>query len=427
MPTPVPIRIQTPELAFVDALQERLVGYQAAGGESNLLLSIVPAEPASDSLLNDLRLRGRRFSGALVPQWLIPDLVRDDFILPVSPPVTLLPESIARLRSFGGQWVASDLDHDCDLLFYRADQLDSAGLAPPETWEDLLTATETLSGSGSGIGLPCTYAQQVADHFCAMAVNFVGTNPFWFDSSSMQPTIDSQQHVDALELWQALAAHVPAALRTGSTGDLWNALIDGSVGFLVASASLLPFALDRIVDPSLIGILPLPGTLSENKTVVRTGNTTGANWGGVAIKGTYGTDAVAGFLDYLTGPNQSSELWSDRSTGILPTPATAIEVARDSATLTSAGWPEAPTNVWLSALQETFGNPNQLIPLRIAETRRYLQALDDLLVRFLTGEISTATETLERAASEWGSINNAIDVEVQRELFEQSLMAPPAQ
>ena len=120
VPTPVPIRIQTPDLAFVNALQRQLSAYRATAEANGLLLSIVSAEPASDSLLNDLRLNGRRFSGAFVPYWLIPDLIRDGFIAPANSPPASLPPAVAQLRSFGGEWVATDFDHDCDLLFLRA-------------------------------------------------------------------------------------------------------------------------------------------------------------------------------------------------------------------------------------------------------------------------------------------------------------------
>ena len=417
MPTPVPMRIQTPDLAFVDALQLQLTSYQAGNEADGLLLSIVPAEPASSSLLNDLRLNGRRFTGAFVPHWLIPDLVRDDYLLPAPAPSAPLPASIARLRSFGGQWVASDLDHDCALLFYRADQLDAAGIAIPQTWDELLEAAASLNETGSGIAVPCNFSQQITGYFCAMAANYVDAGVFWFDADSMDPVIASPQHAQALDVWGALAQLVPTRLRDGSTGDLWEALIAGSIGFLVASASFLPFALDRMSDPSSIGVAPLPGIQSTNGTVSRTGNTTGANWGSVVIRGTNGTDTVGSFLEYLSTPKHLAELWSDRSTAILPAPVGSEDVTRDIEQLTSMGWPDVPSRAWLTALQETFGNPNQLIPLRIAETQRYLQALENELVRFLSSQVSTAAEALERAASQWRAINEVIDVEIQRELF----------
>ncbi|HET9658974.1 MAG TPA: hypothetical protein VFP05_01485, partial [Thermomicrobiales bacterium] len=198
-PTPIPIRIQTPDLAFADALKGSLVRWSDANAIDDLRLSIVPAEPASDSLLNDARKGIERFSGAFVPNWTIPDLVRDHFILPAPPTLAPLPLAIAQLRSFGGGWFATDLDHDCDLLYFRQDQLDSAAFEPAETWNRLLEQAEEFGDLGmGGVGIPTTHAQQVVDHFTAMAASVVlgsdPPSPFWFEPDSMAPAIASADH-----------------------------------------------------------------------------------------------------------------------------------------------------------------------------------------------------------------------------------------
>ena len=205
-PTPVPIRIQTPDLAFVDAIQAQMDIFQSSHSANNLLLSIVSAEPASDSLLNDLRLGGRRFSGAFVPYWLIPDLVRDGFIAPAKPPPVLLPPSLAVLRSFGGAWVATDFDHDCDLLYTRLDLIGQSGAAPTETWDELLAV---LKETNSRIALPRTRAEQIGEHFASMAASYAGAGPFWFQPESMDPLISSEAHQNALRRFLLSFTGVP--------------------------------------------------------------------------------------------------------------------------------------------------------------------------------------------------------------------------
>jgi ABC-type glycerol-3-phosphate transport system substrate-binding protein len=415
-PTPIPIRVQTPDLAFVDALETQLSVFQASHGNHGLLLSIVPAEPASDSLLNDLRLNGRRFSGAFVPCWSIPDLVRDDFIAPASPPPAPLPPAIAQLRSYGGEWVATDFDHDCDLLYIRLDMLERAASSIPDTWDDLLGV---LDSTELRIALPRTDAAQVVDHVIAMAASYVGEQPFWFHPDSMQPALTSDAHRRALSGWKALAQYAVDAV---STGDLWQSFVDGRAAFLVGSADAFQYFLDAALDPAVIGVSRLPGVRLNDGQVRNVGNTTGANWGGVAIAGLAGAELATEFLGSLAAPDAQNALWTDRQSGVIPA---VVDAAASLETAVVSGWPNEPTASWLTALWETQNDPLQLEPLRIAETVRYLQALELRIVAFLEGDVATAAEALELAEGDWNAINEAIDIEIQRDLFVRSMMPPP--
>ncbi len=416
VPTPVPIRIQTPNLAFVDALQMQLGAYQAKSGADNLVLSIVSSEPASDSLLNDLRLKGRRFAGAFVPNWLIPDLVRDGFIVPASPPPLPLPPAIAQLRSFGGKWIATDFDHDCDLLYTRLDMVERTGFVTPETWEDLLGL---LDSTGLRISLPRSHAEQVVDHFTAMAACYVGDAPFWFHPDTMQPALAGDAHQRALDAWKGLAQY---SVESSSTGDLWQSFIDGRAAFLVGSADALPYMLDASLDPEVIGVSRLPGVRMNDGKARHVGNSTGANWGGVTIAGLDYAGAVVGFFDELATSESQIALWTDTSSGVIPA---VVDAAVGMETAAPFGWPNAPSAAWLTAIEETQNNPIQLLPLRIAETGRYLQALEQRIVSFLEGDIASSSEALELAASDWDAINQAIDIEIQHDLFARSSMPPP--
>ncbi len=432
-PTPTPIRIQTPDLAFADALNQALDNWSVANDAADLILSIVPAEPASDSLLNDARSGARRFSGSFAPNWLMSDLVRDEFILPAAAPPEALPASIAQLRSFGGEWYATDLDHDCDLLFYRLDLLDRSGIEPADTWETLLDQVSELTARGNGgIGLPMNHAQQLVDHFASMAASFVlvpdSATSFWFDPTEMTPSIASVDHQQALELWRNLGRTMPESLHSGSTGDLSRALADGSVVYLVASADFFPFALDQGMDLNLLGVSPLPGAIGSDGSVQRAGNVTGACWGGVTMSSTgdRARTEVSGFLASLANPDAQELLWRERTTGIVPAPASEPDVKSMTAVLADVGWPEHLSSAWLGALHQTFTNPLQLPALRIAETRRYLRALEDRIVRFLASDETSAADSLVAAASDWTAINEAIGVETQRDLYTRSLMPPPS-
>ena len=133
---------------------------------------------------------------------------------------------------------------------------------------------------------------------------------------------------------------------------------------------------------------------------------------------------ASGSLEYLAEPAAQRSLVTDPTTGA--TLAAAGSVTTQEA-LEVSGWPESLTRLWLQAIDATFSNPVQLQPLRIAETRRYLLALEQRIVAYLDGEVSSAADVLEAAAEDWRAINDAIGVETQRDLFHRSRMAPPAQ
>lgn len=413
----MPVRIQTPDLAFVDALQQQLTTFQSTGKGEDLLLSIVPAEPAVDGLLTDIRTNAGRFSGAFVPYWAIPDLVRENALERANPPPSELPAPMSRLRSFGGEWVATDLDHNCDLLFFRRDLLAQSDASVPDHWAEFIVM---LDATDLAIALPRTHAAQVVDHVVAMAASYVGDAPMWFDPATFDPVIASEPHQRALQDWQALSVH---AVDAQSTGDLWQAFAEGSAAFLIASSDAYAYFHSIGLDLGNVGVAALPGYRDTSGTVRRAGNTIGANWGGVTLSGRANIDAVRGFLDSLAMPVAQQTLWTDASTGISPVaedPAAGAAVARD------AGWPEEPTAAWLDAIAQTWSEPLQLLPLRIAETRRYLQALERQIVSLLNGESPSAADALTDAAEEWRSINQAIDVTVQRDLYDRSIAPPPS-
>ncbi|MCA9858637.1 MAG: hypothetical protein KC438_02905, partial [Thermomicrobiales bacterium] len=291
----------------------------------------------------------------------------------------------------------------------------------PETWSDL---AEAARFGAIRVAAPQTFAQQVTSHLSAMAASVPGSDPFWFDADSMTPVIDSEAHRRALEIWQTLSSSTPESARTGSTGDLWQCLLDGSAEVLIARADFLPFALERGFDLNRLYVAPLPGEPSFDGTIQRVGNAAGANWGGVTIDGLDRTGEVSRFLSSLSLPASQTRFSVNPQNGITPAPNDANP---DVGPFEAAGWPATPTATWLGAIAETLWNPHQLPQLRIAETQRYLGTYESRIVSFLDGAIASPDEALTAAADDWRTITEAIGVETQQDLYRQSLMPAPPQ
>jgi multiple sugar transport system substrate-binding protein len=245
----------------------------------------------------------------------------------------------------------------------------------------------------------------------------------------MSPSIASDGHQRALQRWRELAQYMPNELRDGSTGDLWQAFVEGSVAYLVAQADFFPYAIERGIDPGVLGAMPLPGEKRASGEIISAGNVTGASWGGVTMSSASDRPAaeVTAVLRDFAALESQQRLWSDLSTGVTPAPASQADAERISSTLAASGWPEAATSLWTNAIGSTFASPIQLPALRIAETRRYLQALEDRIVPFLVSGDGSAADTLSAAASDWDEINAAIGIETQLDLYTRSLMLPPSE
>ncbi|MCU6711595.1 extracellular solute-binding protein [Paenibacillus sp. J5C_2022] len=199
-----------------------------------------------------------------------------------------------------------------NMLFYRKDILEELGLAPPDTWEDVVALLPTLQENGMSFMFPKL----------AMMLEHQGGNltsrpdfvlPFYqqgapfFTSDGMEPTLTSQEGIAAFKRWTEwftkynLPREVPNFFNHFRSG-----LMPVGVGDLTMYTQLMTAA------PELVGqwgMLPVPGVAREDGTVARWGPqlTTSA----FIMRGSDKKDEAWKFMEWWTSEEVQSRYGTD--------------------------------------------------------------------------------------------------------------------
>ena len=116
-----------------------------------------------------------------------------------------------------------------EMWWYRKDVLDEAGIAPPQTWEDFLSAAEQLNDPENnfyGIAIAAGPGEWTAWHYEVLLWQNGG---FVFDTE-LNPIVDSPESIEALNFLKQLHQYSPPE---SSTWEWWDS-IDAFTAELVA-------------------------------------------------------------------------------------------------------------------------------------------------------------------------------------------------
>lgn len=143
------------------------------------------------------------------------------------------------------------------VLWYRGDMFDEAGLDTPHTWEDLLEAAETLdTGEHSGIALPAGQ-NQATDQVLYSFMVTNGAADIFTDEGEID--FDNPGTVEAYELYDQLLQHSPADSGNYSWGEPQAAFNSGSAAMNIEKGQYLtPFVEETGLGPDDLGCAPIP-------------------------------------------------------------------------------------------------------------------------------------------------------------------------
>ncbi len=116
-----------------------------------------------------------------------------------------------------------------EMWWYRKDVLDEAGIAPPQTWADFLSAAEQLNDPENnfyGIAIAAGPGEWTAWHYEVLLWQNGG---FVFDTE-LRPIVDSTESIEALNFLKQLHQYSPPE---SATWEWWDS-IDAFTGELVA-------------------------------------------------------------------------------------------------------------------------------------------------------------------------------------------------
>jgi multiple sugar transport system substrate-binding protein len=445
---------------IAEVLQRRAPEFTALTG-AKVEIHLVPFSELYRTALDDFERGTARYDVmVLAPQWLV-DFAAPGYAEELGQRVAASPslswDDIATFyrdfsATYQGRIYMIPLDGDFQMVFYRSDLLETAGLEPPRTWDEYLAIAAALHGkdfdgdgqADHGSCISKRPQDQAYSMFWSMASGFLqsqGTKQgAFFDVETMQPLANNQALARALDIYEATGAFGPedeleldvaAVRRLFIAGRCALALDWGDIGTLAVAPD------SRVVDR--VGAVILPGAreVLDRKTgkLVACDKVTcpyavdGVNhapyaafggWSGMinAAAPEREKDAAFAFLAYLTQPAQANR---DVTIGI-----TGFNPYRRSQFLNrqmwlDAGMSERAAGRYLGAIGVSLDNPNMVLDLRVPHNQRYQQvALDSVLARFARGQI-TRDQAMAELEEDWNRITDELGRARQLAAYRASL------
>lgn len=294
----------------------------------------------------------------------------------------------SQLIRIDGKVMAVAFMANAEHFFYREDVLTDAGVAPPQTWDDVVAAAEAIRAKGI-MEHPIGMAYQPGWALGQGFVNFyLGAGGELFEPGTAMPAIANEKGVQALEMMKQVAGYMDPDYLTFSSDALVPLLEANEVAMAVfwgseASLVLPGTEVAPTVAPHMkLAASPMmPGGTAPATTVW---------WDGFAIAANASEeDAEASFrvMMHAIAPELAQEnpelaVWLVK--GYEPTPAAAGVIAS-----VQGGAPGYPTSPFMGLLAT---------------------AIDENLVEFMQGEesaeqaLADAEAAYETAAREAGFI-----------------------
>lgn len=187
------------------------------------------------------------------------------------------------------------------LLWYRKDLFDKAGLAPPETWEEISSAGKTIMEQNPGVdGITIPYSQKDGQNLMVWYNFLWGAGGDIFDAE-MNPVFNSEAGVKATEDFTKYILEdkiTPAGAASFNEADSTTHFFQGKAAMVpvwwhVYNRLAMP---DTAVTKEQVGFKVLPHYEGKGATTYTNAWVYGIN------NKTQVRDAAAEFLDFITQP-----------------------------------------------------------------------------------------------------------------------------
>ena len=336
----------------------------------------------------------------------------------------------------GGKFKLIQLDGDFQMVYYRKDVLDKAGLQPPKTWEDYIAIAKAINGQDmNGDGKPdygsCIFKKRNAQSYFAIQtiaapiVQTMGTaQGFHFDNATMKPIVKNDGWKKAFELYKETTKYGPPEELNMDIGDTRGLFKAGRCGLLIEWGD--PGTLQLDPDGAAVkNLIFAVGAVGSKEVLDRkTGKLVpvsaesapfavdGVNYAPFSAFGGWAgainakadqkkKDAAYAFLSYMNQSAQSSVDVTIGATGYNPY---RLSQLKSTEFWTKAGMSEELAQNYMGAINGAINNPNMASDMKIPGAQQYTSVvLDTELARYLAGEI-TVDEALANIDAGWEKI-----------------------
>ena len=152
-------------------------------------------------------------------------------------------EGRQKVATYEGKIYFAPLTGGGDLMVYRKDLLDKAGLQPPKTLDELIADVKKLNDPDHGVyGIGLRGQRGSGANVWRWMPYFKAFGGQWFDGD--KPAFDSEAAVKATEVYLDLFKYSAPGTKTGSWDEDTGAFLAGQVAILIESSPLGGEAVD---------------------------------------------------------------------------------------------------------------------------------------------------------------------------------------
>lgn len=148
-----------------------------------------------------------------------------------------------KVATFQGKTWFAPVTGGGDLMVYRKDILEKAGVAPPTTLDELIAAVKKLNDPANGVyGIALRGQRGSGANVWRWMPYFRGLGGEWFDGD--KPAFNGEAAIKATQTYLDLFNYSPPGTKTGSWDESTGAFLAGQVAILIESTPLAGLALD---------------------------------------------------------------------------------------------------------------------------------------------------------------------------------------
>lgn len=301
------------------------------------------------------------------------------------------PAAHMRHGYINGELVGIPVRGHVQLLFYRKDLLEAAGVSAPATWEEMVTTAKAVQDATEASGIALPYGKLNGQNLMVWVNLLWGKGGDLFDADG-KPVFNSDAGVAATETYISYLKEeiVPAGSAVFVEQDAVNSFKQGNSAMLPVwwwVNSQLTDPAQSTLKPEQVGFTALPSVAgAERSTFTNT-------WIFGVTQGSDSKDAAAEFLGWLTDPKLEREVLLD--------PALSEVVAVQMPNLTDAdvnarwgGMHQAAADALATAEGMEFGDDWPRIAL----------ILETAISSLAAGEETDVKAALDKAADDIAAI-----------------------
>ena len=448
-----------PQIA--EPLQRRAPDFEKLTG-AKINVITVPFSDLYTKLLTDWATGTNSVDAAVfAPQWMV-DYVGPGYLEDLTDKVAadsaLAVDDIAPFfrefsQQYNGRTYLITLDGDFQMVYYRSDLFQEAGLSAPATWDDYVAAAKALhgkdmNGDGQADFGSCIAKKRNAQSYwmiTSIAAGFLqsqGTSQgAFFDTRDMKPLVNNDGFSAALDVYLETTKYAPPDEINLDVGDTRSLFTTGRCALTLDWGDIGTLAIDpdnsKVIDK--VGAVMLPGSKQvldreSGKLVACDGSSCphaidGVNrapfaafggWSGGINKSADAKVKAAAydFFSFMSQPAQSNVDVTIGITGFNPYRLSQFEQTEN---WVKAGMSKAAAADYLGAIQASLNSPNMVLDLRIPKNQAYQQVvLDTALARLLAGEIDKQ-QAMAAIEEGWNELNEDNGVEDQLKFYKATL------